>query len=53
MLYIGDNNVDYLTARNAGVDVALVSWGPRKIDTSLTPEYWISSLKEVEDIVHG
>ena len=53
VLYIGANNVDYLTARNAGVDVALVSWGPRKIDTSLTPEYWISSLKEVEDIVHG
>ena len=53
VLYIGDNKSDYLTAINAGIDVALVTWGPRKIDTSLTPTYWISDFKEVEDIVHG
>ncbi len=53
VLYIGDNKSDYLTARNAGVDVALVTWGPRKIDRSLTPDYWIDDFKEVEDIVNG
>lgn len=51
VLYIGDNKSDYLTAKNAGVDVALVTWGPRKIDKTLTPNYWISDFKEVEDIV--
>lgn len=51
VLYIGDNKSDYLTAKNAGVDVALVTWGPRKIDWSLTPNYWIDDFKEVEDIV--
>ena len=52
VLYIGDNKGDYLTARNAGIDVALVTWGPRKIDKTLTPEYWIYSFTEVEDIVN-
>ena len=53
VLYIGDNRSDYLTARNAGVDVALVTWGPRKIDRSLTPDYWIDDFKQVEEIVNG
>ena len=53
VLYIGDNNGDYLTARNAGVDVAIVTWGPRKVDRTLTPEYWIDDFKEVEEIVNG
>ena len=51
VLYIGDNRSDYETARNAGVDVALVTWGPRRIDKSLNPEYWIDDFNEVEDIV--
>ncbi len=53
VLYIGDNKSDYLTARNAGVDVAMVTWGPRKIDKTLTPEYWIDDFKEVEEIANG
>lgn len=53
VLYVGDNKSDYLTARNAGIDVALVTWGPRKIDRSLTPDYWIDDFKEVEEIVNG
>ena len=52
VLYIGDNKGDYLTARNAGVDVGLVTWGPRKIDYSLSPEYWIDDFKEVEEIIN-
>ena len=51
VLYIGDNKSDFLTARNAGIDVALVTWGPRKIDRTLTPDYWIDDFKEVEEIV--
>ena len=53
VLYVGDNKSDYLTARNAGVDVALVTWGPRKIDRSLTPDYWIDDFNEVEEIING
>ena len=52
VLYIGDNKSDYLSARNAGMDVALVTWGPRKIDRSLTPDYWIDDFKEVEEITN-
>ena len=52
VLYIGDNKSDYITARNAGVDVALVTWGPRKIDRTLAPDYWIDDFKEVEEIVN-
>ena len=52
VLYIGDNKSDYLAAKNAGVDVALVTYGPRRIDTSLTPTYWIDDFKEVEDIIN-
>ena len=50
VLYIGDNTGDYLAGRNAGVDVAMVTWGPRKVDKSITPDYWIDSFKDVEDI---
>ena len=30
VIYIGDGLIDYLTARNAGVDFGLVSYSPRK-----------------------
>ena len=53
VLYIGDNKSDFISARNAGVDVALVTWGPRKIDRTLTPDYWIDDFKEVEEIING
>ena len=52
VLYIGDNKSDFLAGKNAGVDVALVTYGPRKIDTSLTPTYWIDDFLEVEDIIN-
>ena len=31
VLYVGDNPLDYETAKNAGVDSCLVTWGPRKM----------------------
>ena len=48
-LYIGDNVSDYLTARNAGVDCCLVSWGPRKLKEDIKPEFKISSYLELKE----
>ena len=48
VLYIGDNKLDLLTANNAGVDGALVTWGPRKLDPSLKPTMFISSYEDLE-----
>ena len=48
VLYIGDNKLDLITANNAGVDCALVTWGPRVLDKSLTPKMFISSYEELE-----
>ena len=53
VLYIGDNNIDYLTARNAGVDVAIVKWGTRKLDSSISPTFWLNDFMELEDIIYG
>ena len=48
VLYIGDNKIDILTAENAGVDSALVTWGPRKVDPTLKPTMFISSYEELK-----
>ena len=48
-LYIGDNKSDYLTAINAKVDCCLVSWGPRKLDPSLTPTFKIGSYLDLKE----
>ena len=48
VLYIGDNKLDLETANNADVDGALVTWGPRKLDPSLTPVMFISSYEDLE-----
>ncbi len=48
VLYIGDNKSDYLTAKNADVDCALVNWGPRKLDSDLKPKMFISSFFDLE-----
>lgn len=48
-LYIGDNQSDFLTACDAGVDCCLVSWGPRKLDPSLIPSFKIGSYLELKE----
>ena len=48
VLYIGDNKLDLMTADNAGVDCALVTWGPRKLDKDLKPKMFISSYEDLE-----
>lgn len=47
VLYVGDNKLDLLTANNANVDCALVTWGPRKVDKELKPTMFISSYKDL------
>lgn len=48
-LYIGDSDVDYFTARNAGTAVASVSWGfcDRESLLSLRPDFLIDEAKEL------
>ena len=44
VLYIGDNNIDYMSARNAGVKFGLVDYSTRKDSIEGKPDYIISSL---------
>ena len=52
VLYIGDNLADYQAARNAGVDVAIVKWGPREIKEPISPDYWINDFNELEEMIN-
>ena len=51
VLYIGDNDIDYETATNAGVDAMLVTWGPREIKCIKTAKYAVSSYNELGGIL--
>ena len=51
VLYIGDNDIDYFTAKNAGVDCMLVSWGPRVIKCIDKAKYEAKSYNEMRDIL--
>ena len=50
-LYIGDNNADFYTARNAGIDCVIVTWGPRKFKEDVKPVKFIKSYKELEEFI--
>ena len=50
-LYIGDNDIDYLTATDAGVDCMLVSWGPRTLNLLDKAKYVIKKYEEMEEIL--
>ena len=51
VLYIGDNDIDYITATNAGVDALLVTWGPRKINVLDKTRYIAKSYNEIGEIL--
>ena len=51
VLYVGDNDIDYFTAENAGVDCMLVSWGPRVIKCIDQAKYEAKSYNEVRNIL--
>ena len=47
VLYIGDNDIDYETACNAGTDAMLVTWGPREIKRKEDAKYAVTSYNEL------
>ena len=51
VLYIGDNDIDYDTATNAGVDAMLVTWGPREIKCRFDAKYAVLSYDELGGIL--
>ena len=51
VLYIGDNDIDYVTASNAGVDALLVAWGPREIKCLDKAKYVIKSYNDIRGIL--
>ena len=51
VLYIGDNDIDYVTASNAGVDTLLVTWGPRKINVLDKAKYLAKSYNDIGGIL--
>ena len=52
-IYIGDNKTDLDSANSAGVDCALVSWGPRKLPSDLKPTFKISSYLDLKEKIYG
>jgi phosphoglycolate phosphatase len=53
VLYVGDSGVDMLTAKNAGIDAAGVSWGfrPRSEMEVFSPKYFVDKAEEILRIV--
>ena len=47
VLYIGDNDIDDVTAKNANVDSLLVTWGPREITRLKKANYLVKSYREI------
>ena len=43
-LYVGDNDIDYETATNAGVDCMICNWGPRKLNVLDKTKYGASGM---------
>ena len=51
VLYIGDNDIDFFTAENVGVDCLLVTWGPREIKCLDKAKYQAKSYNELKGIL--
>ena len=51
VLYVGDNDIDYVTAKNAGLDAMLVTWGPRIIKCIKDAKYAVKSYNELGGIL--
>ena len=51
VLYVGDNKIDFDTASNAGVDSAIVTWGPRILPSDIHPTYKIASYEELRRLI--
>lgn len=46
-LYVGDNKIDLDTANNAGIDCALVAWGPRVLPNDINPTFKFMSYEDL------
>ena len=46
VVYVGDGQIDYLTAKNAGVDFAYICWSPREISKESKIDAKIKSYAE-------
>lgn len=48
-IYVGDSEVDFMTADNSGMDCALVTWGFRTTEelADCTPKVWITKPEEL------
>lgn len=51
VLFVGDTVTDYLTAKNAGVDMALVTWTPRQMPDYVKPQYLIDSFENFFEVI--
>ncbi|AHC16329.1 HAD family hydrolase [Salinispira pacifica] len=53
ILYVGDSEVDYRTAANAGVPFAAVGWGYRDAELlqSLSPDYFTPDSGELKSVI--
>ena len=51
VLYVGDNTIDYTFASNAGIDCALLTWGPRKFSSDTKPKYWVKDFEELSKVI--
>ena len=49
--YIGDNDIDYYSGTNAGIDTLLVTWGPREIKSVNKAKYVALSYNDVRKIL--
>ena len=52
-IYVGDNEIDYYTANNAGVRCALVSGGPRVLNPELKPYIKFESYLELKEKINN
>ncbi len=55
VLFVGDSEVDILTAQNAGVDVCFVTWGFRKKESivSYEPSYIVDDFSQLYQVIKG
>lgn len=53
LVFVGDTEVDYETAKNAGVDFIAVTWGFRTKEelAKLKPEYMVDTVSELKDTI--
>lgn len=53
VLYVGDNSIDYVFAKNSGIDCALLNWLPRKFTEDTNPKYWVKDFDDLYKVVMG